>query len=266
MKAQALFDVSGEVAVVTGAASGLGLAFSEAMADNGAHVVMVDSNPDTLAKSVADFTARGLSVEGAVADISDHEGITRVIDEAAAKHGHVDAVFANAGMSAGPGYATTTDGAIERTKMETFEKVVAVNLTGTFNTVEAAAAHMKKQHGGHIVITSSDAGVKGQPMCGYAYALTKAAIANLARQAALELAPYNVTVNAIAPGPFITNFAGGRTYNDPASRKAMEDRVPLHRFAKTTEIQGLALLLGSPASSFITGTVISIDGGSTAGG
>ena len=266
MKAQQLFDVTGEVAVVTGAASGLGLAFSEVMADNGAHVVMVDSNSETLAQSVAALHGRGLSVEGAVADISDHAAITRAIDEAAAKHGHIDAVFANAGMSAGPGYATTADGAIERTQMEIFDKVVAVNLTGTFNTVEAAAPHMKKQHGGHIVITSSDAGVKGQPMCGYAYALTKAAIANLARQAALELAPYNVTVNAIAPGPFLTNFAGGRMRKDPAARKAMEERVPLHRFAETTEIQGLALLLGSPASSFITGTVISIDGGSTAGG
>jgi len=266
VKAQALFDVTGHVALVTGAASGLGLAFSEVMADNGARVVMVDSNPETLAKSVADLQSRGLAVEGAVADVSDHDALRRVVDEAAAKHGHLDAVFANAGMSAGPGYGSTPDGAIERTVQATFEKVLSVNLTGTFNTVQAAAPHMKRQRNGRIVITSSDAGVKGQPMCGYAYALTKAAIANLARQAALELAPFNVTVNAIAPGPFITNFAGGRTYADPTSRKLMEDRVPLHRFAKTTEIQGLALLLGSPASSFITGTIISIDGGSTAGG
>lgn len=266
MKAQALFDVTGHVALVTGAASGLGLAFTEVMADNGAHVVMVDVNGETLAKSVAALQQRGLSVEGAVADIADHDGLRRVVDAAAAKHGRLDAAFANAGMSAGPGYGSTPEGAIERTVQATFDRVIAVNLTGTFNTVQAAAAHMKGQRSGRIVITSSDAGVKGQPMCGYAYALTKAAIANLARQAALELAPYNVTVNAIAPGPFITNFAGGRTYADPTSRKQMEDRVPLHRFAQTTEIQGLALLLGSPASSFITGAVISIDGGSTAGG
>lgn len=266
MKAAQLFDVSGHVALVTGAASGLGLAFTEVMADNGAHVVMLDMDEKTLAASATTLKARGLSVETVAVDISDHDALRRAVDVAAAGHGRLDAVFANAGMSAGPGYASSPDGQIERTATATFERVVAVNLTGTFSTVQAAAPHMKRQRRGRIVITSSDAGVKGQPMCGYAYALTKAAIANLARQAALELAPYGVTVNAIAPGPFITNFAGGRTYADPTSRKLMEDRLPLHRFANTTEIQGLALLLGSPASSFITGTVISIDGGSTAGG
>ena len=266
MKAAQIFDVSGHVALVTGAASGLGLAFSEAMADNGARVVMVDVDSKTLAEAVERLQKAGLAVEGAVADITDHEALRRVIDGAADTHGRLDAVFANAGMSAGPGYGTTPDGAIERVVEATWDRVVAVNLSGTFATVQAAAVHMKRRRSGRIVITSSDAGVKGQPMCGYGYALTKAAIAHLARQAALELAPYNVTVNAIAPGPFITNFAGGRTYADPASRKAMEDHVPLHRFAQTTEIQGLALLLGSPASSFITGTIISIDGGSTAGG
>ncbi len=139
-----------------------------------------------------------------------------------------------------------------------------VNLTGVFATLQAAARHMKAQRSGRIVVTSSIAGIKGDPMVGYAYAAAKAALNNLVRQAALELAPYNVLVNAIAPGPFYTNLAGGRTRRDPEAAKAFEKRVPLGRIASTEEIKGLALLLASPASSYITGAVIPVDGGATA--
>ena len=102
-------------------------------------------------------------------------------------------------------------------------------------------------------------------MVGYAYAATKAAVNNLVRQAALELAPYNVLVNAIAPGPFLTNIAGGRLRREPETVQKFADMVPLGRIARPDELKGLALLLASPASSFITGAVIPIDGGVTAG-
>lgn len=261
MKAQALFDVTGHVALVTGAASGLGLAFTEVMADNGALVVMVDVNASALAESAQKLISSGRSVEPVVADVGNADAIGAAVDGAVAKHGRLDAVFANAGISAGPGFASMPDATIANAPRELWDLVIRTNLTGTFLTVRAAAEQMKRRRGGRIVITSSTAGPKAEALVGYGYVTTKAAIANLARQAALELAPYNVTVNAIVPGPLITNLAGGRTWRDPTARALMEARVPLHRLANTTEIQGLGLLLGSPASSFITGALIPIDGG-----
>jgi NAD(P)-dependent dehydrogenase (short-subunit alcohol dehydrogenase family) len=140
-----------------------------------------------------------------------------------------------------------------------------VNLNGVFVTMRAAATHMKRQRSGRIIVTSSSAGLKAEPIVGYAYVATKAAVINLVRQAALELAPYNVMVNGICPAAFITNIAGGLFHRDPAAREKMTSRVPLGRLAAADEIKGLALLLASPASSFITGAMISIDGGATAG-
>jgi NAD(P)-dependent dehydrogenase (short-subunit alcohol dehydrogenase family) len=132
-----------------------------------------------------------------------------------------------------------------------------------FVSIQAAAAHMKTQRDGRIIVTSSIAGLGAEPVVGYAYIATKAAVANLVRQAAHELAGYNVMVNAIAPGPFRTNIGGGRL-NDPEAVKQFEGMVPLGRIASTDEIKGLALLLASPASSYLTGAVIPIDGGSSA--
>jgi len=124
---------------------------------------------------------------------------------------------------------------------------------------------MKRQRSGRIIVTSSIAGLGAERMVGYGYAATKAAIINLVRQAALELAPYNVLINAIAPGPFLTNIAGGRLHRDAEVVRQFEAMVPLGRLGRTEQLKGLALLLASPASSFITGTVIPIDGGARAG-
>lgn len=263
MKAAELFDVTGHVAFVTGAASGLGLAMAEVMADNGARVVMTDLNPETLAEHVERLSSAGASVEGLELDVSDLDALRAAIDGAAERHGRLDAVFANAGISAGPGFQTDA-GQINAVDPAKWDEVVHINLTSVFATVQAAAAHMKRQKSGRIVVTSSIAGLKAEHMVGYAYAATKAAVINLVRQASQELAPYNVTINAIAPGPFRTNIGNGRL-NDPEVVKGFTEIVPMRRIAETTEMQGLALLLASPAGSFITGTAIAIDGGSTAG-
>jgi NAD(P)-dependent dehydrogenase (short-subunit alcohol dehydrogenase family) len=123
---------------------------------------------------------------------------------------------------------------------------------------------MKKQKSGSIIITSSVAGITAEPIVGYGYVTAKAGLDNMVRQAAMELAPYNVRVNAIAPGPFFTNIGGGRLKTEPARAKMFADGVPMGRLAHTNEIKGLGLLLASPAGSYITGTVIPVDGGSTA--
>lgn len=263
MKAVDIFNVQGHIAFVTGAASGLGLAMAEVMANNGAHVVMTDINPETLEEHTRRLSNSGGSIESIELDVADLLALRAAIDGTAATHGRLDAVFANAGISAGPGYQTEA-GQINAVDQAKWDEVLHVNLSSVFTTIQAAAAHMKRQKSGRIVVTSSIAGLKAEHMVGYAYAATKAAVINLVRQSEMELAPFNVSINAIAPGPFFTNIGNGRL-SDPAVAKAFTDVVPMGRIADTSELQGLALLLGSPAASFITGTVIPIDGGSTAG-
>jgi NAD(P)-dependent dehydrogenase (short-subunit alcohol dehydrogenase family) len=123
---------------------------------------------------------------------------------------------------------------------------------------------MKRRRSGKIVVTTSVAAAKSENFVGYPYIAAKAAAAHLVRQVGLELAKYNVQVNAIAPGPFLTTIGGNRMA-DPVVRRAFESASLLHRMARPEEIQGLALLLASPASSYMTGAQFSIDGGALAG-
>jgi NAD(P)-dependent dehydrogenase (short-subunit alcohol dehydrogenase family) len=264
MKAEQLFDVKDRVAIVTGAASGLGLAMAEVMAENGARVTLADKDEAALARAVARLRQQGCTVEGAVVDVANLDRLRETIDAAAARHGRLDVAFANAGISAGPGFGTP-EGHLEAVLMAKWNEVLQINLTSVFETIRTAAHHMKTQKSGRIIVTASVAGLKAERIVGYAYAATKAAIINIVRLAALELAPSNVLVNAIAPGPFLTNIADGRLLRDPAIVRQFEAMVPLGRLARPDELKGLALLLASPASSFITGAVIPIDGGVMAG-
>ncbi|HUT50717.1 MAG TPA: SDR family NAD(P)-dependent oxidoreductase [Alphaproteobacteria bacterium] len=262
MKVEQIFDVAGHVAFVTGAANGIGLAMAEVMAMNGATAVMADIDPDKLETEVARLRGEGYAAEPVVLDVADLDGLRAAIDGAAARHGRLDAAFANAGISAGPGH-NTPQGKLEAIDLAAWQRVVHINLTSVMVTMQAAAIHMKKQNSGRIVVTSSIAGIGAEDIVGYGYVATKAAIANMVRQAGRELAPYNISVNAIAPGPFRTNIGGGRI-NDPEVAAAFIEMVPAGRIAETDEMKGLILLLASPAASYLTGTVIPIDGGATA--
>lgn len=252
-----LFGMAGQVAAVTGAASGLGLAMAEVLAGAGATVVLLDVDAQGLEAARESITGGG--VETAVLDVGDRAAIRSEIDRIVARHGRIDAVIANAGVTAGPGYRTEI-GQINAVQDEQWDRVLSINLSGVFVTMQAAAAHMKRQRSGRIVAVASVAGLKSEVMCGYAYTATKAAVVNLVRQAAMELAPYNVMVNGIAPGPFRTNIANGRI-RQPEVEAEFASMVPLGRIASPQELKGLALLLASPASSFMTGTTIPIDGG-----
>ena len=264
MKQQDLFNINGHVAFVTGAASGLGLAYAEVMAQNGAKVVLADVDKAGLDKATARLASAGCAVEPAVVDIADHTALRAAIDGAAERHGRLDAVFANAGVTSGPGFALSPAGEIDAMDLALFERAIEVNLAATFMTMRFAATHMKRRRGGSIVATASIAGLRSEGLSGYGYTAAKAAMANVVRQAAVELAPHNVRVNAIAPGPFFTNIRDGVMFRDPSVVERFSKMVPLGRCAQPDEIKGLALLLASPAGSFITGTVIPIDGGVTA--
>ena len=265
MKADALFDVRGLVAIVTGAASGIGLAYAEAMADNGARVILTDINAIDLSKEVERLNQSGGDVMGEVLDVTDRAAVKRVFDGIAAREGRLDVVFANAGIDAGPGFLgmdgeRTIAGAIEAVSDVVWDKIIATDLTSVFTTIKAAVRHMKPARSGRIIVTTSVAAIRPEAIVSTPYMPAKAAAAHLVRQAALELAEYNILINAIAPGPFITNIAGGHM-RDPAVQKAFAVRTPMHRLANTEEIQGLALFLASPAGRYVTGTQILIDGG-----
>jgi NAD(P)-dependent dehydrogenase (short-subunit alcohol dehydrogenase family) len=246
------FDVSGLRAVVTGAASGLGLAMAEVMAEGGARVTLADLDADGLASAAERLDARSFQL-----DVSDPQDVRRLFDEVVAEQGGVDVAFANAGISLEPGVVDELGG-LENLDVETWRKVLGVNLDGVVFTMREAARHMKKQGSGRIVVTASTAGFGTDPMVGYSYSATKAAVIILVRQAALELAKHGVHVNAIAPGPFRTNIGGDAA---PIPPEAWEEIVAIGRMAEPDELKGVALLLASPASSFMTGTVIPVDGG-----
>lgn len=270
MQAAEMFKVEGFGVVVTGGASGLGLAFVEVLAEHGARVTMLDVNPERIAKESTRLRSAGLDVRAAVVDVTDRKALPAAIDGAATAYGRLDVVFANAGIDPGPGFVTldrkarVAEGAIENYADERWNKVIETNLNSVFTTIKAAARHMKPRRSGRIIVTTSVAGMLIEAGIGAAYMTAKAGAAHLMRTAALELATYNILVNAIAPGPFITNIGGGHV-QDPAVVAAFTQSVPLRRMASTEEIKGLALYLASPASSFMTGSQITIDGGTLLG-
>lgn len=260
MKAEQLFDVRGHATFVTGGANGMGYAFAEVMAANGAVVTLYDIDAKALGVAADKLRAAGATVRTAAGDVADTATLRAAIDATAAECGRLDSVFANAGISAGRGYAISETGRLEAVDMANWERVLQVNLTAVMTTLQAAAVHMKAQKSGRIIVNGSVGGLRVEPQVGYAYSVTKSAVAHLVRHAALELAPWNVLVNCVAPGAFRTNLGSGRL-GDPAIAKMFEDMSPLRRIASLEEFKGLALLLASPASSFMTGTVIPIDGG-----
>ena len=269
MSPDPLFDVTGYGVIVTGGASGLGLAYGEALAAHGARVTLIDVDEGALERHVGRLAGDGLDVRGALADVTDHARLDYVIDEAAEIHGRLDVAFANAGIDPGIGFVgawaggqrpRVDEGALERYTDERWNRVIDINLNGIFATARAAARHMRSRRSGRIIVTTSLAATKVEPAIGSAYATAKAGARHFMHSTALELAAYGITVNAIAPGFFITNIGGGHAHH-PDVQAAMSKDIPMHRVGQPADIKGLALFLASPASEYITGQEIVIDGG-----
>lgn len=269
MKIEELFTVEGYGVVVTGGASGLGLAFGEALAENGASVTLLDVDADALETEVARLTAEGYEVRGEVVDVTDHDALDAAFEAAVRTSGRLDVAFANAGIDPGPGFVgawagadrpRNEEGAIERYTDERWNRVIDINLNGVFATIRAATRHMRPQRSGRIIVTTSLAAIKSEAVIGAAYMAAKAGCAHLTRNVALELAAYGITVNAIAPGFFVTNIGGGHA-KDPTQQAAIAKEIPMHRVGFPDDIKGLALFLASPASAYVTGQQIVIDGG-----
>jgi NAD(P)-dependent dehydrogenase (short-subunit alcohol dehydrogenase family) len=254
-----LFSVRDQVALVTGGASGLGYAFASILADAGATVIVADVDSGGTDKAVAELGANGGLVSGTTLDVSDAAAVRAAVDGIVDAHGHLDIVFANAGIGRGSS-PRVPQGSLDEMSMTDYHTLIDINLHGVVYTAQAAARHMKRQRSGSIVTTASTAGLRNDPFTAYSYTIAKAAVVNFTKQAAHDLARWGVRVNAIAPGPFKTHI-GGKGPVSPEADAMWSAVIPLGRMGDPSEIRGLALLLASRAGSFMTGGVYPIDGG-----
>ena len=269
MNVSSRFDVDGFGVIVTGGASGLGLAYGEVLAAHGARVTLIDLDAAAVAAQVSRLHGGGLDVRGATADVTDHAALDRAIDEAAEVYGRLDVAFANAGIDPGVGFVgawagggrpRVVEGALERYSDERWNRVIDINLNGIFATARAAARHMRPRGFGRIIVTTSLAATKVEPAIGAAYMTAKAGARHLMHSLALELAADGITVNAIAPGFFVTNIGGGHAHNLDTQAAIAKD-IPMHRVGQPDDIKPLALFLASPGSEYVTGQEVIIDGG-----
>ena len=267
------FDIAGRSALVTGAASGIGLAYAECMAEAGARVTLTDIDAEGAAREAQRLVDEGYEVRFAACDVTDLDQVTKAFDDHVAAYGGCDIAFANAGLDVGGGFWTpegnrNPDGQIDVYDKDRWDKSIGINLTGVFHTVREAARVMKAnesngtgRRGGAIVITSSNAAEVNEAIVGVPYMAAKAGVKHFMRHSAYELAAYGIRVNAIAPGPFVTNIGDGWVKKNPAAKKAWDELVPVGKMAETYQIKPLALLLASDAGSYITGAHMMIDGG-----
>jgi NAD(P)-dependent dehydrogenase (short-subunit alcohol dehydrogenase family) len=250
----ALFDLRGQVALVTGAAGGLGMAIAEAMAGAGATVAVSDRDPAACAAITQRLRAAGHVAHAAVCDLARADAIPALVDDVIANCGRIDILVCNAGVQgpAGP-LGETTDG--------DWEHVMGINLKSVLQLCARVIPGMAERRGGSVILMSSIAGLRGNRAIGL-YGLSKAGLAQLARNLAVEWGPAGVRVNAISPGLIRTPLANYLLADEAfmARRLAL---TPLRRVGEPQEVAGVALLLASRAGGFITGQNLVVDGGTT---
>ena len=242
----------GKVVMVTGAASGIGLASATEFAKEGGTVVATDVNAAALEAAAAGLKAEGLSVEAAVLDVTDRAAWDDCVDGIVGRHGRLDVLFNNAGIGEGVPFLKMTEG--------NWRSMLDTNLDGAWRVAHRAAVAMAKNgKGGNIVNIASILGLRvGQGLSHYAVA--KAGVVQLTKAMALELARDNIRVNALAPGYFRTEMKNDY-FESEKGQEYIKQKVPMRRLGQLEELSGPLLLLASEAGSFITGTVINVDGG-----
>jgi NAD(P)-dependent dehydrogenase (short-subunit alcohol dehydrogenase family) len=249
------FRLDGQVALVTGAARGLGRAIALALAEAGASVALGLRDITKHGGVVAEIEARGQKALPLQMDMSDLQQIRKAINAAAGHFGRLDILVNNTGIA-------PTNLAID-VREEDFDRTLAINLKGTFFACQAAASIMMRQQGGRIINMGSQAGLVALPTESV-YCMTKAGIAHLTKCLAVEWGKYNINVNAVAP-TFIHTPGTEPALSSPEFRaETIEKIAALHRIGEPSEVTGAVVFLASPAASLITGHTIVIDGGWTA--
>jgi 3-oxoacyl-[acyl-carrier protein] reductase len=247
--------LAGQVAIVTGAGRGIGKAIAHRFAREGADIGVLDVNAETAVAVATEIRELGRRAVVAAADVSDPDAVQAAVQDVVAELGGLDVLVNNAGVEARAPFLELTP--------EDWRRQLDVNLSGTFFCMQTAAREMARRSYGRIVNLSSVAGLIG-PIDLAAYGAAKAGIVGLTRAAALDLADYGITVNAIAPGPIETDLMLG-VWTAEALRERPQHGA-IARFGTVDEIAHTALFLASPDSGFITGVTVAVDGGASAAG
>jgi gluconate 5-dehydrogenase len=248
-----MFSLTGKVALVTGASRGLGWAMAQSLATAGAHVILNARDPAALDGRIKELQAKGLKGEAAAFDVTNHAAGAACIQAAVKRYGRFDILVANAGIQHRK--------PITEFEEADFRRVIDTNLTAVWALAKEAARVMLPRKTGRIIFTGSASAITARPTIS-AYVASKGAVHALARELAIELAPHNITVNAIAPGYFATELntalIENKEFNDWVCK-----RTPAGRWGKLEEIGPAAVFLASDEASYVNGHVLSVDGAIT---
>lgn len=248
------FTLEGKIAIVTGAARGIGREIALVFAHSGADLILVDVLEKELMKTAEEVDRIGRKNLSVVLDLSKTKEIKRLIRDVLNEFDRIDILVNNAGVVANNPATQVTE--------EEWDKTLNVNLKGLFFLSQAVGKHMIKEKGGKIINIASQAGVIALDKHA-AYSASKAGVISITKTLALEWGKFNINVNAIAPTVILTPL-GKKAWSDPQARSEMLKKIPLGRFGEAWEVASIALFLASEASNLITGSTIMADGGYTA--
>ena len=250
------YDFSGQVALVTGASSGMGLATAQAFAQAGAAVVLADINDQTLAAATDELTASGYRALAVTCDVADEEQVAALVERTVDTFGRLDFAFNNAGIQ-----APSTDADDE--PAETFDRVNAINLRGVWACMKHELRVMREQGSGAIVNCSSLGGLVGLPQRA-AYHGTKHAVLGMTKSAGVEYAPRGIRINAVCPGTIDTPMVADMLKGQAEAMAEIMKQQSIGRLGRAEEVAAAVLWLCSPAASFVIGVGLPVDGGFTA--
>jgi NAD(P)-dependent dehydrogenase (short-subunit alcohol dehydrogenase family) len=251
------FDLTDKVAIITGGSRGIGREIALALAEAGASVVVASRKQEGVDDVAAEIERRGGTALAIAAHMGQEEAVTRLVEQTVEAFGGVDIAVNNAGTNPHFGPLVTATAA-------QWDKIMEVNLRGAFLLCQRVIPVMQEQGRGKIINVASIAGVKPQPAMGI-YSVSKAGMIMLTQVLAQELGPFNIQVNALAPGVIKTRFSSV-LWQTPSIAEAIEEHTPLGRLGEVEDVVGAALYLASPLSDYVTGAVLLIDGGMNVAG